>query len=252
MRCIDHAWFSRAYYWRWPFSPGHPVRNLFLLLLLANLLLLAWQRWVMPPPAEDAYAPTGARSPQLALLAPTSPPDEAQADGPGCVRIGPFEDPAVSREAADRLAGEDLDVFRYSESGEIWVGHWVQVIDLNGREEAEAALDRLAEVGRSDAYIVRGEDGYRISLGVFRSLEGADSVANEAVRAGLTTLTTDRFRTGTEYWLLVDERASGLPDLAVLGLSGQDILRSEPAPCRDGGDGGPERDSLESAPSAPE
>ena len=229
------------------------MRNLFLLLLLANLLLLAWQRWVLPPPAEDPYALAGTRSPQLALLAPAAPaPGAAQPGVAGCVRIGPFEDPAVSREAADRLVAEDLDVFRYSESGEIWVGHWVQVIDLDGRDEAEAALDRLAEVGRSDAYIVRGDDGYRISLGVFRSLEGAESVANEAVRAGLTTLTTDRFRTGTEYWLLVDERAGSLPDLAALGLSGRDILRSEPAACREAGDGGPQRDSLESAPSAPE
>ena len=216
------------------------MRNLFLVLLLANLLLLAWQRWVVPPPADDPYALAGARSPGLVLLAPTSaPPGGAPADTSGCVRIGPFEDPAVSREAADRLSSENLDVFRYSESGEIWVGHWVQVIDLDGREEAEAALDRLAEVGRSDAYIVRGDEGYRISLGVFRSLDGAESVANEAVAAGLTTLTTDRFRTGTEYWLLVDERAGGIPDLAALGLSGRDILRAEPAACRDGGNGEP-------------
>lgn len=228
------------------------MRNLFLLLLLANLLLLGWQRWVMPPAAEDAYALAGTRSPQLALLAPAAPPETAQTAIAGCVRIGPFEDPAVSREAADRLSAENLDVFRFSESGEIWVGHWVQVIDLAGRDEAEAALDSLAAVGRSDAYIVRGDDGYRISLGVFRSLEGADSVANEAVGAGLTTLTTDRFRTGTEYWLLVDERAGALPDLAALGLSGRDILRSEPAPCRDSGDGGQGRDSLESPPSVPE
>ena len=226
------------------------MRNLFLVLLLANLLLLAWQRWVLPPPSDDPYALAGARSPQLALLTPATPvSDRPPASAPGCVRIGPFEDPEISREAADRLAAEDLGVFRYSESGEIWVGHWVQVIDLDGRDEAEAALDRLAEVGRSDAYIVRGDEGYRISLGVFRSLEGAESVANEAVRAGLTTLTTDRFRTGAEYWLLVDDRSGGMPDLAALGLSGQDILRTEPAPCRDGG---PQRDSLESAPSAPE
>jgi len=228
------------------------LRNLFLLLLLANLLLLAWQRWVMPPPAADAYALDGDRSPQLALLVPTAPPAAVEQDTAGCVRIGPFEDPAVSREAADRLTAEDLDVFRYSESGEVWVGHWVQVIDLDNRDEAEAALDRLAKVGRSDAYIVRGEDGYRISLGVFRSMDGADSVANQAVRAGLTTLTTDRFRAGTEYWLLVDERAGALPDLAALGLSGEDILRSEPAPCRGLGDGGPEPVSLESTPLSPE
>jgi len=205
----------------------------------------------MPPPAEDPYALGDARSPQLALLAP-EPPGAAQTVVAGCFRIGPFEDPGVSREVADRLAADNLGVFRYSESGEIWVGHWVQVIDLDGRDEAEAALDRLSEVGRSDAYIVRGDEGYRISLGVFRSLDGAESVANEAVRAGLTTLTTDRFRTGTKYWLLVDERAGALPDLAALGLSGQDILRSEPAPCRDGGNGGTELDSLESSPSAPE
>ncbi len=232
------------------------MRNLFLALLLANLLVLAWQRWIAPPAADNPFALAESRSPQLALLpgsADTRLADSGAAnDAAGCFRVGPFQEPEKSRAAADSLTAEGMQVFRYSESGEIWVGHWVQVIDLEDRAAAEVALDRLAAVGRRDAYIVRGDDGYRVSLGVFRSLEGAESVSNQAVKAGLTTLTTDRFRAGSEYWLLVDNPGGGSPDLAALDLSDQAIVRSEAAPCRDLPVGESAPDSLESGSPAPE
>ena len=232
------------------------MRNLFLALLLANLLVLAWQRWIAPSAADDPFALADSRSPRLALLArneDTPPADPGAAnDAAACFRVGPFQEPEKSRAAADLLAVEGMQVFRYSESGEIWVGHWVQVIDLQDRAAAETALDRLASAGRRDAYIVRGDDGYRVSLGVFRSLEGAESVSNQALKAGLTTLTTDRYRAGSEYWLLVDNPAGGSPDLAALDLSDQAILRSEAAPCRDFPVGESVPDSLESLPPVPE
>ena len=210
------------------------MRNLFLLLLLANLLVLGWQRWVAPPTVPEPRSFGDSRTPTLMLLSsPAQARNDAnQGSSPrGCTRIGPFRDASASREAADRLSGDGRPVFRYSESGEIWVGHWVQTLELADRPQADAALDRLAKAGRRDAYIVRGDSGYRISLGVFRSREGADRVAEQASDAGLETEISDRFRTGTEYWLLLQDRGGAGPDLAELGLSGSDILRAEPSEC---------------------
>jgi hypothetical protein len=127
-----------------------------------------------------------------------------------------------------------------SQSGEIWVGNWVQVEGLADRAAAERAMDRLADRGLKDAYIVTADAGYKISLGVFRSPERAAKVAEEADNAGLRATITDRYRTGTEYWLAIRHQAGRPPDLRELAKESTQILRVEPLDCAGDGDGEPE------------
>ncbi|MBT8444512.1 MAG: hypothetical protein KJO13_07185, partial [Gammaproteobacteria bacterium] len=116
------------------------MRNIILPLLLANLIMLAWKQWVAP---DDVADPTrfvatdaSAQEPQLVLYGPArSQPAEsaavvpAVASGAGirqCERIGPFDSPEPASSIAQQLGGRGMTVDLVHETGDIWVGHWVQ------------------------------------------------------------------------------------------------------------------------------
>lgn len=217
------------------------MRNLVLILLLANLLFAAWQRWVVPPPAADPYALAGSRDPELVLLQPAAGAGPA-ADRPAsvarrCMRLGPFADPRAAATVSRSLTSRGMRVATSSQSGEVWIGRWVQVVGLADRASAEAALQRLNRAGLRDAYIVRGDQAYLISLGVFRGEERADRLAAQARAAGLETAVTDRFRSGTEYWLTIEHPADQPPRLQEFAEASSQILRAEPVDCAAPADG---------------
>ena len=217
------------------------MRNLFLLLLLANLLLLAWQRWIVPPAVVDPMALRGTEAePQLELLArkamvPAPGPAE-QAGEMVCVRLGPFEEAGGAKQAADDLQQQDMLIEIESSTGEVWVGHWVQIPGFADWAAARQALRKLAAVGLTDAYIVSAEPGYKISLGVFRGREGADRVAAAADAEGFEVMIADRFRQDSELWLAIEHRPGSGPRLSDIATDPDRILRFEPSQClpRDG------------------
>jgi len=210
------------------------MRNLVLALVLANLLVLAWQRWIVPPPAADALALQAVREPELVLLKPAMAPAAAVAvaSSPGaCIRIGPFASAESAADGAAVLSARGLDPSSQVEAAEVWVGHWVQVAGLPDRQAAAQAREALVAAGVKDAYIVQDSPGYKISLGVFRDLARAERVARLARGAGYPVETIDRFRTGEEHWLVLLTPGGAPPALQELAPGDDRILRSEPAAC---------------------
>jgi hypothetical protein len=223
------------------------MRKLLLLLVLANVLVLAWQRWIVPPQAPDALRLQARRAPELILMNPESGPGSGPAER-NCVRLGSFASAETAEQGAQRLAGQGIVATVEAEPVENWLGHWVQVPGLADRGAASRASEDLAAAGLGDAYVVRTEDGFKVSLGVFKERARADRVAQIARGAGYPVQTTDRTRDGEEYWLLVLPTVDAGPDLAELVPAGDRILRSESVPCPAGAeDGGAQPDSLESA-----
>lgn len=226
------------------------MRNLVFALLLANLLLLAWQRWVVAPDAPPSGLSGDPAVPKLVLLDRPRPAAGVPADQSGpagavrCTRMGPFGDSALADRIATQLTGRGMSVARSEQLGEVWVGHWVQLAGLGSRADAETALNRLNKAGIRDAYIVRADTDYRISLGVFRSADGAERLAATARQAGFTPLIQDRFRDGIENWLKIEHPAGQAPRLGDLEGVGSEILRAEPVPCV-AADGGAATDSLQ-------
>jgi len=215
------------------------VRYAVLLLLLGNLLVFAWQQWVVRPPVADPAALPGPSGPGLRLLRTGSAPvpgsgRTASAPAWRCERFGPFADREVAGAVAGALRSRRIDVELTSQSGEIFMGHWVQVPALENRERADAALERITAAGLADAYVVSGDAGYRISLGVFRDGERAERVARIARGAGFDPVTTDRYRPGTEIWLALRYPADRSPDFGELGGESTQILRHEPMECPSG------------------
>lgn len=219
------------------------MRNFLLSVLLLNVLAFAYQRWIIEPDQPRDALAIEQDYPRLQVLQPSPPPAEAPSAAAAappaappvaavfrCLRIGPFASPDRAGEVRTVLAGQSVQVRQYAEQGQVWVGHWVQVVGQGNRAAAEAARDRLIGAGIRDAYIVSAEPP-RISLGVFRARASADRIIETATRLGFETTMAERYQPGTNYWLsarLPGDRRLDSVDLR--GDSGQ-ILRTETVPC---------------------
>jgi hypothetical protein len=221
------------------------LRVLFLLLLLANVLFLAWTRWVVPvtPVTIDAPAP-GGRELQPIRLRAESPNGPATADDPSgagllaaaCVSVGPFIDPAHAAAANAQLERLGFTSRRRVSQDEVRVGYWVRVLNLATPADATNALATLKAAGLGDAYVLaEGESDNTVSVGVFADPRRAAEVSATVQKAGFTPETSDRLRTLEVLWLDIDRQANGgLPSLESLGTPPQGglpyDLRACPAP----------------------
>jgi hypothetical protein len=222
------------------------LRALFLLLLLANILFLAWARWVAPPPAP-AGRPTAASSVAGSIRLVTEVPLAAELSGAvqatglsdatagalPCVSGGPYLDQATAGEAASRLERLGFTSRQRASRDDVPVGQWVRVENLATAEDAANALAALQAAGIADAEVLADEPpGNVVSLGVFADPARAAEAAAAAQKAGFTTLTEDRFRPADVFWLDVDRQANeGLPGLEVFQGEGAQPTRVELRPC---------------------
>jgi hypothetical protein len=204
------------------------LRALFLSLLLANILFLAWVRWIAPPPAPAGHAtPASPASGKIRLLreAPlgrelaSAAASSPSGQGAACVSAGPYLSRAAAEQAAARLQGRGYTSRLRPSRDEVWVGQWVRVANLATPEDVANALTTLRASGIGDAYVLQDEaPGSVISLGVFGDEQGAAQVAAVARQAGFAPEVVDRFRTADVVWIDIDRQANaGLPDLEALG-----------------------------------
>lgn len=208
------------------------MRNLFLTLLFANLLLLGWVFWVDPESPVPVRA-TGAN--ELAIFGetttgvagPSTPVDVASQ----CLFIGPVPDPNAAQQLSVSLAKKGIKAEPVPREGRVWVGHWVQIQGFADRELAEAARQRLLEAGLPDAYAMQDGPISIISLGVFRERGRAERVIEAARLAGFKAVMRERIRTTTEYWLVSDQAGGQQVALGELAAGFDRILRAESGPC---------------------
>ncbi|NJD31488.1 MAG: hypothetical protein FIB04_06340 [Gammaproteobacteria bacterium] len=222
------------------------MRALFLLLLLANILFLAWTQWVAPAPAPAGRpTPSSAHPHSIRLLreAPLASELSSAVQGSGlsdvsgetvtCVSGGPFVEKIAAEAAAGRLEKLGFTSRLRASRDEVWVGQWMRVENLATPEDAANALAALKAAGIADAYLLTDEPpGNVVSLGVFSDPVKAAEAAAIAQKAGFTTKSQDRFRTADVYWLDVDRQANaGLPGLDVFQGDAHPLPRLGLKPC---------------------
>jgi hypothetical protein len=222
------------------------VRNLALALLLANLLVLAWSRWVSP--LGEPAGPTGLpalpefRAPPpsaTAAAAPAAdPPPGASPPGgavppmaAACVRIGPLPAADAAAGLAKTIESKGFSARTVALDGQAWLGHWVQLAGFGSAAEAEVARDRLAGGGLADAYLMQDGGTAIISLGVFRDRGGADRVAAAARRLGFAPVVTERYRPAVEHWVVAVLPPDSVLARDALAAGGSQILRVEAIEC---------------------
>ena len=194
------------------------MKNILLALLLANILYFIWGMFSgssdvpgvvvinedqLGPPLSVAQQPRPEVIESVgAVLGSGEPSDLVAIVGRSCVTIGPFRDGNDANVAESRYTDEGMRVSQRSAHGDIFVGHWVQIRNIPSRAESNRMLQELKAGGLGDAYPVETEDeGRKISLGLFGSLDSAEKIELQAKSLGFNADISPRLREGTVFFV---------------------------------------------------
>jgi hypothetical protein len=224
------------------------MRNLLLLLLLANILYFVWGRFVEePPPTGVVVVNESELGPPLnvsrtevaeaatsvgAVLGSGKPADLAAVVGRSCVTIGPLSTQEEADQAVAEYERQGMRARARMTPGQVFVGHWVQIRDIPDRETGNAMLDKLHNGGLGDAYLVSTEDeGLKISLGLFGDKSRAERIELQARSLDMAAEITLRTRDAMVYFVDI-----GLPPGKGAGAiieeyGEQNVLLREKATC---------------------
>ncbi|MEZ5565631.1 MAG: SPOR domain-containing protein [Gammaproteobacteria bacterium] len=220
------------------------MRNIFLVLILANAFLLAWHIWVDP---DRLPPPTDSTTNRLALFAPepdaSHPPSAVSANSAAmagspitvtagqCLQLGPLPGGVAAHQAAERLGALGFAVSTVARDSQQWLGHWVQIVGFGTVPAAEQARQRLVAAGIRDAYLMQEAQQPVISLGVFRDRARADRVASAARALGFNAVLRARYRPVVEQWLLLRATGEQALDPSAFNLGSDQIVRVEVTAC---------------------
>jgi len=232
------------------------VRAVFLVLLTANLLFLAWARWI-DTPREANGQDSLARLPRLQLVTDPAParkptslnsgPAEAmeaisqrtslRLEDPNqtCTSVGPFSDIASAARAAGLLTQRGFHLRQRAEEGEAIEGYWVFVGGMQSDDEVSRLVDRLSKNGFTDAHIMKNySTNRRVSVGMFSTRERAERRAAAIRNIGLQPEVGERKFPGTVYWVDVTlQRGPGfkrLPPEYSFADIGHSKVQMQPCP----------------------
>jgi hypothetical protein len=192
------------------------MRNLLLLLVLANILYFIWEVATENPPETGvAVVETSelgpplqlSRAPQAAtsvgaMLGSSGQTDLAAVVGRSCVSIGPFTSGPDAQRVFQDYLNEGMRASVRSTEGQIFVGHWVQIRDIPDRETGNAMIDKLVAGGIVDAYLVPTDDeGLKISLGLFGEMGRAERVELQAEAMNMAAEIAPRMRDTTVFYV---------------------------------------------------
>lgn len=158
-------------------------------LLAANLLFLAWSRWIATPPTAARVLTTPAVA---AAPAPTPPP-------PRCVSLGPFADPAAAATVAQRLADLQLTPQTRDERQQHRDGYWVIIATADAVQQRRV-LTQLRRAGIQDAYAMPADERFRISLGIYTDRERAAQRAASLAPLRFETVVEEHFQERAVRW----------------------------------------------------
>jgi len=177
------------------------MKNILLALLLANILYFMWglvsEEESQPgvsfvdesdfgPPLNvttgrdsDAVASVGA------VLGSGEPSALEAVVGRSCVSIGPMRESEDADSAVLEYSNQGMKTFLRASRGQIFVGHWVQIRDIEDEATAKEILQQLQAGGLGDAYPDRADPAnLKISLGLFGDVEGAEKIELQARSLG--------------------------------------------------------------------
>lgn len=214
------------------------MRILALLLLLANIAMYCWARYVAAPQVTLVSTPVPIHSsdvPSLALVHESSQSQPAtNLEHADCVSVGPIEDETKAGALAERLQAAGLTSTQHIEIKDEFAGYWVTMDKFANKAQAEKVLQQLHEGGISDAYIFTDEVPSQVlSLGLFSERTRAEARREAAAKLGFEASINDRTRKIQSYWLDVMLQSAGQTLDAELLKSGNadDIVRLQTKAC---------------------
>jgi hypothetical protein len=228
------------------------MRNVFLALVVLNLLFFAWAEWIDAP--HETVAPEGlSKLPRLKLVddaqggadtpagsaqkmslrAPASAlPDDSGAAA-ACTSIGPFRELSSAAKAAGMLRTVGLNPSQRAAQGELLSGYWVFIDGLDAEELLTVAVQLLQKSGITDVHVMKPSPaGRRISAGLFSNRDGAERRAQAVRQIGMQAEVAERTFRGPVYWLDVPlpDPAAGMHLQGLLSRDGYQAAVSEVCP----------------------
>ena len=221
------------------------MRNLLMLLVLANVLYYMWGRFVeepvetgiivvdesdLGPPLKLTRSNVAEAAASVGAVLGTGKPSElAAVVGRSCVSIGPLKTATDAENALADYRAEGMRASMRTTEGQVFVGHWVQIRNIPDRETGNEMLEKLRDGGLGDAYLVpTEEEGLKISLGLFGEKTRAERVELQAKSLELPADITPRMRDATVYFVDIGlPPGKGAGDM--IGKYGEDLvlLRSQ-------------------------
>lgn len=194
------------------------MRNLLLLLVLANVLYFMWGKFVgsseqdgiavvnesdLGPPLELSKAAVAEAAASVgAVLGSGKPSDLAAIVGRSCVTIGPFTENTDANGARDEYKADGMQARVRTTQGQVFVGHWVQIKNIPDRATGDRMLETLKNGGLGESYLVPTDDeGLKISLGLFGEMSRAEKVELQAKSLGLPVDVAPRMRDSTVFFV---------------------------------------------------
>lgn len=192
------------------------MKNLLLLLLLANILYFIWGLFAdepvetgvavvteseLGPPLEISKTRIAEAATSVgAVLGSGKSSDLAAVVGRSCVTLGPFTSATLADGALAEYEKQGMRASVRSTQGQIFVGHWVHIPNIASRDTANAMLQKLQEGGLGDAYLT-DDEGLLISLGIFGEMSRAERVELQAKSLDLPAEVTPWMREGTVFFV---------------------------------------------------
>lgn len=172
------------------------MKNILLALVLANVLYFVWglistdeaERGValveesdLGPPLNVSDVSEGHSVVSVDASLGGAPSTLQAVVGRSCVTLGPFRDSTDADSAVLIYSSEGMQTALRPTRAEVFVGHWVQIRNIDNESSAKAILEQLTAGGLGDAYLDRtGDDGLKISLGLFGDVERAERIELQA------------------------------------------------------------------------
>ncbi|MEM8984330.1 MAG: SPOR domain-containing protein [Pseudomonadota bacterium] len=167
------------------------MRNFVLLLVLANVVFFLYAQYVEQPSVDTGIVlrTEAELTPEAELYEP--PPEPV----PACYRLGYF-DSTDAAEAAIRSIDGLPDNWQVAEATQsIFVGFWVQVVNLRTESEARTYQTRLQNGGVEESYRTGdANEGYTLSLGLFSERDRAERVLKQATDLNVPATIIERYR----------------------------------------------------------
>lgn len=182
------------------------MRNLFLTLLVVNVVFLLWTGWV-DRPRDVAGATPEIDVPMLEL---TALPAAAAPPATHCRSIGPFADAGAAAGTVDSLRARGLPSRERDVDGAIADGYWVYVEDLKDLSARRKMIATLTAAGIRDAAVMPDESE-RVSIGIFSDQKHAIHRAEQVQELGYKPTLSVHQHAVSLLWLDVDLK-NGDPD----------------------------------------
>jgi hypothetical protein len=174
------------------------MRGFFVLLLLSNVLYFSWNFYFADKPDVDVIVPDmpgerlimlselaakerpALRKGQLERSPPVHEPEKAANINPladmRCLTVRNIPDKAEVDKLIGQLRESGAMQIETGEEAGLRINYWVMLPAFRNRDEANSMANRLAGQQLRDFFVIRsGEHENAISLGVFSSLERAQS-----------------------------------------------------------------------------